>query len=82
MKVWFNVSKDWEFIDNSKQVKKQLRDVGETAMEAALLFIEGQAKSLAPVASGELRDKIDHRIINRDGNILGQVGSPLKHALS
>lgn len=75
------MSKDWEFIDNSKQVKKQLRDVGETAMEAALLFIEGQAKSLAPVASGELRDKIDHRIINRDGNILGQVGSPLKYAV-
>lgn len=74
--------KGWDFQDNSKDLKKQLNNVSEEAMEAALLFIEGQAKSLAPVGnSGELRDKIDHQVESRGKDIIGKVGSPLEHAL-
>lgn len=71
------------FKDNSKEVKRQFHDVSEEAMLAALLFIEGQAKALAPVGNtGELRDKIDHKIVRKQGgNILGQVGSPLQYAI-
>lgn len=71
----------WKFIDNSDAVKKQLLQVSETAMEAACLIVEASAKANAPVGtSGELRDKIDHRITNKGGIITGQIGSPTDYA--
>lgn len=74
--------KGWDFQDNSKDIKKQMNVVSEAAVEAALLFIEAQAKSLSPVGnSGELRDKIDHQVESRGKDIIGKVGSPLEHAL-
>ena len=74
--------KGWDFKDKSKDIKKQMNVVSEEAMEAALLFIEAQAKSLSPVGnSGELRDKIDHQVESRGKDIIGKVGSPLEHAL-
>ncbi|HFI0593030.1 TPA: HK97 gp10 family phage protein [Streptococcus suis] len=75
------MAKGWKFEDNSKEVKKRLAGVSEEAMEAAVLFIEGQAKSLAPVSSGELRDKIDHSVKRGDDDVvIGKVGSPLDYA--
>ena len=72
----------WKFIDNSDAVKKQLLQVSETAMEAACLIVEASAKANAPVGtSGELRDKIDHRITNKGGIITGQIGSPTDYAM-
>lgn len=72
----------WKFIDNSDAVKKQLLKVSETAMEAACLIVEASAKANAPVGtSGELRDKIDHRITNKGGIITGQIGSPTDYAM-
>ena len=71
----------WKFIDNSDAVKKQLLKVSETAMEAACLIVEASAKANATVGtSGELRDKIDHRITNKGGIITGQIGSPTDYA--
>lgn len=75
------MTKDWKFEDNSKKAKKHLGAVSEEAMEAAVLFIEGQAKPLAPVSSGELRDKIDHSVKRGDDDVvIGKVGSPLDYA--
>lgn len=54
------MSNKFSFEDNSKDVKKQLNKARESAMEAALFLVEAQAKELAAVDSGELRDKIDH----------------------
>lgn len=72
---------NFKFEDYSKEVKKRLNGVSEEAMEAALLMIEAQAKALSPVGnSGELRDKIDHRVTDKGGNVIGQVGSPLFYA--
>lgn len=68
------------FEDNSDIVKKAMDLASEKAMEAATLYIEGQAKSLAAVSSGEMRDKIDHKVSKRDGNIIGTVGSPFMYA--
>lgn len=73
---------NFTFEDNSKQVKQQFHDVSEDAMLAALLLIEGQAKALAAVASGEMRDKIDHKITSDSASrLMGQVGSPNEHAI-
>lgn len=71
-----------KFEDYSEKVKKHLGHVSESAMKAALLHVEGQAKMLAPVDGGELRDKISHRIVSKGtyGDIVGQVGSPTDYA--
>jgi len=75
------VSKDgFKFEDNSDIVKKAMDLASEKSMEAATLYIEGQAKSLAAVSSGEMRDKIDHKVSKRNGNIIGIVGSPFMYA--
>lgn len=70
----------FKFEDNSNIVKKAMDLASEKAMEAATLYIEGQAKSLAAVSSGEMRDKIDHKVSKRNGNIIGTVGSPFMYA--
>lgn len=44
-------------------------------------MIEAQAKSLAPVDSGELRDTLDHTVTNKGGSIVGKVGSPKDYAI-
>jgi len=70
------------FEDNSSIVKKAMDLAAQRSMEAATLYVEGQAKALAPVGdSGELRDKIDHNVSKKNGVIVGTVGSPLLHAL-
>lgn len=70
----------WKFTDNSDEVMKQLLDCSEEAMEAACLIVEAQAKALAAVSSGELRDKIDHTVKKENGKIIGKVGSPMFYA--
>uniref|UniRef100_UPI0035A0416A HK97-gp10 family putative phage morphogenesis protein n=1 Tax=Jeotgalibaca porci TaxID=1868793 RepID=UPI0035A0416A len=75
------MAKNFTFIDNSKQVKAALRKVSGQALEEAALLVEGQAKALAPVDSGELRDKIDHTIKEQNGMKIAQIGSPLDYAI-
>lgn len=72
----------FKFEDYSKEIKRRMSFVSEKALETALLHVEGQAKLLAPVDEGELRDHISHRIIlkGNDGDRVGQVGSPSKHS--
>lgn len=74
------MGKGFGFEDNSKKIKKQLKKASEKAMEEATLLVESQAKALAPVDTGELRDKIDHKVKSEGENTIGQVGSPLDHA--
>ena len=75
------MAKGWKFEDNSKKIKKALMEVSEQALEEAALLVEGQAKALAPVRTGELRDKIDHNIKEVNGMKIAQVGSPLQYAI-
>lgn len=75
------MAKGWKFEDNSKKIKEQLTNCSEEAMEAACLIVEAQAKALAPVRTGELRDKIDHTVKNEKGVVRGTVGSPLDYAM-
>lgn len=81
MAVLLVAKNDFKFEDNSKQVKSQFHDVSEEAMLEALLLVEGQAKSLARVDTGEMRDKIDHKVSKSGSKIMGQVGSPNEHAI-
>ena len=75
------MAKGWKFEDNSKKIKKALMEVSEQALEEAALLVEAQAKTLAPVGTGELRDKIDHNIKEVNGMKIAQVGSPLQYAI-
>ncbi|WP_440896241.1 HK97-gp10 family putative phage morphogenesis protein [Amphibacillus sp. Q70] len=71
----------FQFEDNSKQVKQEFHNVSEEGMLAALLLVEGQAKALARVRTGEMRDKIDHKVTSNGSEIMGRVGSPNEHAI-
>ena len=72
----------FEFIDNSEIAKKAIEAAMIRAMESACLLVEGQAKALAPVGdTGELRDKVDHKVENKNGTVTGTVGSPLDYAI-
>lgn len=75
------MAKGFKFEDYSGKVKKALMDVSEQALEEAALMVEGQAKALAPVGTGELRDKIDHNIKTVDGMKVATIGSPLDYAI-
>lgn len=75
------MANNFKFEDNSKKVKKLMAQTNEAAMESILLMVEGQAKSLARSGTGELRDKIDHQTKEKDGGLIGQVGSPNMHAI-
>lgn len=75
------MAKGWKFEDNSKEVKNQMTNVSEEAMEEALLVLEARAKALAPVQTGLLRDSLDHQVRQQNGDIIGVVGSGLEYAI-
>lgn len=52
------------------------------ALESAALIVEASAKALAPVGdSGELRDKIDHNVVDTSNGPAAKIGSPLDYAM-
>lgn len=74
------MAKGFKFEDRSKQVKRQLEDASMNGLEAAALVVESSAKAKASVDSGELRDKIDHRVFKKGNSGIAQIGSPLDYA--
>ena len=71
----------FKFTDNSKAVKAEMQATMQKALESAALIVEASAKALAPVDSGELRDKIDHNVKNTANGPVATIGSPLDYAL-
>ena len=71
----------FKFTDNSKAVKAEMQATMQKALESAALIVEASAKALAPVDSGELRDKIDHNVKNTANGPTATIGSPLDYAL-
>ena len=72
----------FKFTDNSKKVKGQMDDAMFRALESAALIVEASAKALAPVGdSGELRDKIDHNVVDTSNGPAAKIGSPLDYAM-
>lgn len=60
----------------------RLADVSqaEAAMERACALVEGEAKKNAPKGTGELRNSIQSRVENDNGDLVGIVFSPLEYA--
>ena len=72
----------FKFTDNSKKVKGQMDDAMFRALESAALIVEASAEALAPVGdSGELRDKIDHNVVDTSNGPAAKIGSPLDYAM-
>lgn len=58
----------------------QLDSLLKLAMEEASIIVESKASVLAPVDTGLLRKSINHRIIERKGYPVGQVGTAVEYA--
>lgn len=71
----FNV----EFKDNSKAVKKAMKQQQLKWLEMASIIIEGTAVSLCAVDTGRLRDSIDHVV--DEGEMVAYVGTNAEYAI-
>ncbi len=52
----------------------------KVAIEEGCIIVEGQAVTLAPVDTGLLRKSINHRVIDRKGYPVGQIGTNVEYA--
>lgn len=75
------MSRGFKYESYSKEIQAQLAKAADAGMEAALLLVEASAKMNAPVKSGEMRDKINHKAQWSGDTLSGQVGSPIEHAI-
>lgn len=69
------------FTSYKDKVKRQLEEAGLTGVEKALMIIRAAAKAGAPVATGQLRDRIDYAIQSSSSEIVGAIGSPEEYAI-
>lgn len=76
------MSSKFTFKDNSDKVMAELKKELIARVTQACMVVESQAKSIAPVGggTGQLRDSITHNVEEKDGEIIGQVGSSLMYA--
>lgn len=58
----------------------QLDTLFKVALEEASVIVEQRAALLAPVDTGLLRKSISHRVIDRNGYPVGQVGTNVEYA--
>lgn len=75
------MANEFEFVSYKDKVKKQLEEAGMAGMEKVLRIIRAAAKAGAPVASGQLRDRLDFAIQTASDEIIGVVGSPEEYAI-
>lgn len=77
------MGKNFKIVDNTQKVKLQLKNELVSRVTEAVLLVEAQAKAIAPVGkgTGQLRDSITHKVEEKNGLIVGLVGSPLMHAV-
>lgn len=57
---------DFVFIDNSKIIKKELEEAFLKALERCGMQAEGYAKDLVPVDTSNLRNRISHRVDEKE----------------
>jgi HK97 gp10 family phage protein len=70
-----------KYESKSDEVKAAMDQISRKAMEKACLLVEGQAKGLTPVGTGDLRDSMQHTISESDNGFIGKVGSPLMYSV-
>lgn len=66
---------------NAKEVINAIGDATLKGILEACLLVEGQAKLLAPVKYGHLRDSISHKTKSEDGELVGEVGTHLMYGI-
>ncbi|PGS81633.1 hypothetical protein COC69_05745 [Bacillus cereus] len=75
----------FEFHDNSVEVKKILQANINRGLGKAALIVEAQAKANVTAAgrvdSGQLRDRINHKVVGSGNETTAQIGSNEKHAI-
>lgn len=74
------MSSSFKFNRNTKKAFEQIREGLALNTTKACMVVQGQAKLLAPVGTGELRDKIGWQLKKESDTITGQVGSPEMYA--
>lgn len=74
------MSNEFKFEDYSHRTKEELRAVSVQALTKVGLLIEAQAKTLATVATGNLRDSINHIVKEYGGEVVAQVGTSVDYA--
>lgn len=67
-----------KFINNSREIIRQLGNKTEDALRDVGLYAEGEAKLLSPVDTGELIGSISHKMAN-DREV--QIGTDVEYAL-
>lgn len=72
---------DLKFVSYKDRVMNQLDQAAVRGMTAIAEMIVSAAKALAPVNSGQLRDRLDYKIKNIGGQVVGVVGSPEAYAV-
>lgn len=70
-----------KFVSYKNQVIEQMEVVLIRGMTKVLELIKSAAKSNAPVSTGQLRDRIDYRLKEMNGHVVGIVGSPDQYAI-
>ena len=66
------------FTNNSRQVIRQLEEKTKEALKDVGLYVEGQAKLITPVDTGNLRGSISHRLAS---DVEVQIGSDVEYAI-
>lgn len=75
------LSNDFEFVSYRKEVEQQMEEIAARGMEKVLMLIRSAAKSLTPVNTGQLRDRLDYQLRMVNGKVVGIVGSPDMYAI-
>ena len=72
---------EFKFESYADKVIAEMDAVIEQAMTMVLEIIKSAVKAGAPVSTGQLRDRIDYRLKNIGGQVIGVVGSPEQYAV-
>ena len=67
-----------QFTDNSKEVSEDIKAALLRGLETCGLVAEGYAKKLAPVDTGNLRNRITHEV--DDGDPAAYIGTNVEYA--
>ena len=71
---------DKEVVAKIKELEKRAHKELRTVVEKSAVHIEGQAKRMCPVDTGELRSSLTHKVESQDNKHRGKVGTNTDYA--
>lgn len=72
------MARRWKFTDNSREIIRKLEGKVEDALKDIGAFVEGRAKLLSPVDTGNLRSSISHKLASEKEV---QIGTDVEYAV-